>query len=201
MRASSIHAPAAVPCTWEVRVSAPVERVWEELAALDVILAATPSALVTEVALGGRMASLTLRRGWGPLSWVTQGHATLRPVHPRHHLLVELHLPDLGLGYNGHIDLLPVGADQTRLRYEAHLRYPPRGARPSPMALRSLVEDHVRAVTATAQRRAERHHLAARSLGGSGADRVTTRRRRRRPSRVHVSSTTALDRPADATRW
>ena len=200
MRASSIHAPAAVACTWEVRVSAPVEWVWEELATLDVILAATPSALVTEVALGGRMASLTLRRGWGPLSRVTQGHATLQPVHLRHHLLVGLHLPDLGLDYHGRIDLLPAGADQTRLRYQAHLRCPHRGARRSPMVLRSLVEDHVRAVIGTAQRRAERHHLARISLGGSGADRVSTGRRRRRPSRAHVSSTTALDRPADAAR-
>lgn len=168
--------------TWRQRISAPVETVADTLP-LAAILAGF-AGLTAEVGLGEDTARVALHLRWGPLTRVVPGHATLT-LHPvgaaaNHPVVAVVHLPALALEYRCQVQLASSGTDVTTLRAHGHLRCSHRVVRRCAALLNPVVEDHLRAVAATATRRAESRHQAHHRLNATATAARPPRTRTRR---------------------
>jgi hypothetical protein len=156
--------PVEVTCSWRERILAPVETVWDELT-FDAVLAPLAHRRA-DMGLGDREARVDVRLVWGPLSCTVAGHAVFGRIQPTAHVFMLVSFPELDLDYRCAFDLAAAAADVTNLRSEGRLRCGHRRVRRCPAYLTALVENHLRAVGAATNSRAQGHYQAQVRLGG-----------------------------------
>lgn len=141
-----------------LRVDAPVAAVWEQLAALDELLALSPEVVFVDphpddpdrAVWHGRLL-------WGPMHWQIEGDARILERERRRHLLLASDIPTLDAHLQGIFVLAPGASDVTVLGYRASFICRHRLRRMLRQPLTFALKDHVESVAARIGRRASQH--------------------------------------------
>lgn len=149
--------------TAQRRIEAPIDAVWQELAAPEALLATMPIEDI-QVDDARRSGTFTVRIGIGPLSVSKSGTGGLTEVHEPDSVVFELGLDDRSLKSLHRAKLTPAGEDETLLDYSVELQ----SAHPMPRLrrfLNGIFDLHVRDYADYVSSTASRHWKAEQALG------------------------------------
>lgn len=150
----------------QLRITAPVAAVWEEMDSLAAIMAKSPQLDTTAIAAGVRDTPFTAHLSWGPFHHDVVGTAELPECEPERSVTYTLTVPSLIAQWTGNMQLAAVGPDITTLDYSGRLDLNHRLAPRMRGMFQELAEEHVHTLTDRVKSRAERRRLAQDRLLG-----------------------------------
>lgn len=147
-----------------VRVRAPVATVWDELCTLDRLVKQIPEISSFEPTGDGRTAKVSLRLGWGPISWKF-GRASVAETTAMQRMRWQAEVPSLRLDFTGHFELAPGATPQeTTLTYRGVVRCRHGFVGRLQFAMASFIEGHVNSLSGRIADLAAQHDEAQRRL-------------------------------------
>jgi hypothetical protein len=122
-----------------VRVKAPIEEVWNEVARLEDVLKRAPEFIVKASPGDDDDVCLEVRLAWGPISRNVDATAHVETAIPPHQLTYSVAVPSLEVHCISAIDLVEVADDETSLHLAAQLNCGHRQI----SKLRGMLSDHL----------------------------------------------------------
>jgi carbon monoxide dehydrogenase subunit G len=146
------------------RIMAPLQLAWEEIDSLEQLLAKTPQVSDFDIVPGGQKARGKARLAWGPVKWTADLEVEITDYQSPCRIGFCIDAPSLEVRLVAVVELTPVGENETKIDYRAHLDVRHRMAGRMKGLFNEIAEDHAHSVVHRAKVKAEQRRLAQERL-------------------------------------
>lgn len=144
----------------QVRVSAPLRLVWEEMGSLHQVLAKAPHLSDCEVARGGQQALMRAHLSWGPFKRAVEVEARLLGIAVERQIRYVMEAGSLEARAEIAIDLIVAGDCETRLLYRSCVEAGHKTAIRMWRVFREIAEEQADSLLQRVKVRSEQRRLA-----------------------------------------
>jgi carbon monoxide dehydrogenase subunit G len=146
------------------RIMAPLQLAWEEIDSLEQLLAKTPQVSDFDIVPGGQKARGKARLAWGPVKWTADLEVEITDYQSPCRIGFCIDAPSLEVRLVAVVELTPVGENETKIDYRAHLDVRHRMAGRMKGLFNEIAEDHAHSLVHRAKVKAEQRRLAQERL-------------------------------------